>query len=289
MIEKKVFGRTGHLSSRTLFGAVALNGLPQSEADLVLDDLLAYGVNHIDVAMDYGDAEVKLGPWMKHHRDDFFLATKTGKRTYQEAKDDLHHSLERLQTDHVDLWQMHYLINPQQWETAMGPGGVLEAMIEAKEQGLTRYIGVTGHGLAAPRTHLRSLEVYDLDTVLLPYNYVLMQNPTYAAEFEQLLAVCRERNVAVQTIKSIARGPLGEKEHEYAVWYDPLTTPEGIRHAVHWVLGNPQVFLNTAGDVNLLKIILKAADEFESRPEDAVMDADLEKLGITSLFTGDEM
>ncbi|MFN2145470.1 MAG: aldo/keto reductase [Anaerolineales bacterium] len=289
MIEKKVFGRTGHLSSRTLFGAVALNGLPQSEADLVLDDLLAYGVNHIDVAMDYGDAEVKLGPWMKHHRDDFFLATKTGKRTYQEAKDDLHHSLERLQTDHVDLWQMHYLINPQQWETAMGPGGVLEAMIEAKEQGLTRYIGVTGHGLAAPRTHLHSLEVHDLDTVLLPYNYVLMQNPTYAAEFEQLLAVCRERNVAVQTIKSIARGPLGEKEHEYAVWYDPLTTPEGIRHAVHWVLGNPQVFLNTAGDVNLLKIILKAADEFESRPEDAVMDADLEKLGITSLFTGDEM
>jgi len=289
MIEKKVFGRTGHLSSRTLFGAVALNGLPQSEADLVLDDLLAYGVNHIDVAMDYGDAEVKLGPWMKHHRDDFFLATKTGKRTYQEAKDDLHHSLERLQTDQVDLWQMHYLINPQQWETAMGPGGVLEAMIEAKEQGLTRYIGVTGHGLAAPRTHLHSLEVHDLDTVLLPYNYVLMQNPTYAAEFEQLLAVCRERNVAVQTIKSIARGPLGEKEHEYAVWYDPLTTPEGIRHAVHWVLGNPQVFLNTAGDVNLLKIILKAADEFESRPEDAVMDADLEKLGITSLFTGDEM
>ena len=289
MIKKKLFGRTGHLSSRTLFGAVALDKKPQAEADLVLEDLLAYGVNHIDVAMDYGDAEVKLGPWMKHHRGDFFLATKTGKRTYQEAKEDLHRSLERLQTDHVDLWQMHYLVNPTQWETAMGPGGVLEAMIEAKEQGLTRFIGVTGHGLAAPRMHLRALEVHDLDSVLLPYNYVLMQNLTYAAEFEELEKVCLERNVAIQTIKSIARGPLGDKEHQYSVWYDPLTTPEGIRHAVHWVLGNPNVFLNTAGDVGLLKIILQAADEFESRPDDAVMDADLEKLGITSLFTGDEM
>jgi predicted aldo/keto reductase-like oxidoreductase len=250
---------------------------------------LAFGVNHIDTAMDYGDSEVKLGPWMKHHRDDFFLATKTGKRTCQEAKEDLHRSLERLQTDHVDLWQMHYLINPEQWETAMGPGGALEAFLEAKEQGLMRFIGVTGHGLAAPRIHLRSLGVHDFDTVLLPYNYVLMQDPTYAEEFNQLLTLCRERNVAVQTIKSIARGPLGDKEHQYAVWYDPLTTPEGIQHAVHWVLGNPNVFLNTAGDVELLKIILKAADEFESRPIDAVMDADLEKLGIMPLFTGDEM
>jgi aryl-alcohol dehydrogenase-like predicted oxidoreductase len=289
MIEKKQFGRTGHLSSRTLFGAVALDRLPQAEADLVLEDLFKYGVNHIDVAMDYGDAEVKLGPWMKQHRDEFFLATKTGKRTYQEAKDDLHHSLERLQTDHVDLWQMHYLVNPQQWETAMGSGGVLEAMVEAKEQRLTRFIGVTGHGLAAPRMHLRALGVHDLDSVLLPYNYVLMENPTYAAEFDQLIAVCKERNVAIQTIKSIARGPLGDNKHQYAVWYDPLITPDGIRHAVQWVLGNPDVFLNTAGDVNLLKIILQAADEFESRPENAVMDADLEKLGITSLFTSDEM
>lgn len=171
----------------------------------------------------------------------------------------------------------------------MGPGGVLEAMIEAKEQGLTRFIGVTGHGLAAPRTHLRSLEVHDLDTVLLPYNYVLMQNPIYAAEFEQLVKVCLERNVAIQTIKSIARGPLGDKEQQHTVWYDPLTTPEGIRHAIHWVLGNPNVFLNTAGDVHLLKMVLKAADEFESRPADALMNADLEKLGITNLFTGDEM
>ncbi|MBN2044685.1 MAG: aldo/keto reductase [Anaerolineales bacterium] len=289
MIEKKLFGRTGHLSSRTIFGAVALDKLPQAEANLVLEELLSYGVNHIDTAMDYGDSELKLGPWMKQHRADFFLATKTGKRTYQEAKDDLHRSLERLQTDRVDLWQMHYLINPQQWEIAMGPGGVLEAMIEAKEQGLTRFIGVTGHGLAAPRTHLRSLEVYDLDTVLLPYNYVLMQNPAYAAEFAQLAAVCRERNVAIQTIKSVARGPLGDKEHEYAVWYDPLTTPEGISHAVHWVLGNRDVFLNTPGDVDLLKLVLRAADEYESRPDQVIMDADLKKLGITSLFTGDEM
>ena len=289
MIERKPFGRTGHSSSRTLFGAVALSGLSQHEVDHTLELLLQYGVNHIDTAADYGNSELQLNPWMQHHRSQFFLATKTGKRTSQEAWDDLQRSLERLGVDQVDLWQMHNLVNPEQWQTAMGPGGALEAFIKAKEQGLTRFLGVTGHGLAVPRMHLRSLEVYDFDTVLLPYNFVLMQNPVYAADVAELLEVCEQRNVAVQTIKSIARGPLGDKVQHHRVWYDPLETEEAVGHAVHWVLGNPQVFLNTAGDIHLLEKVLKAADAFDSRPPDAVMQADLESHGITSLFAGDEI
>jgi predicted aldo/keto reductase-like oxidoreductase len=289
MIPRKIFGRTGHSSSRTLFGAVALAGLSTEDVSRTFDLLLKYGVNHIDTAADYGNSEQQLGPWMNDHRDRFFLATKSGKRTYSEARDELHRSLERLQVDYVDLWQMHYLVNPEQWQTAMGPGGALEAFIEAKEQGLTRFIGVTGHGLAAPRMHLRSLEVYDFDSVLLPYNYVLMQNPAYAADVEQLVEICMQRNIAIQTIKAISRGPLNDKPKEYAVWYDPLDTDEGIGHAVSWVLGNPEVFLNTAGDIRLLEKILAAADKFESQPPDEVMQADLEKYGILSLFTGDEI
>lgn len=289
MIPKKNFGRTGHASTRTLFGAVALDKLSKEECDRTLAMLLDSGVNHIDTAADYGNSELQLAPWMKAHRQDFFLATKTGKRTYKEAKAELHRSLKRLEVDYVDLWQMHYLVNPEQWETAMGPGGALEAFIEAKQEGLVRYLGVTGHGLACPRMHLRSLEVYDFDSVLVPYNYILMQDPDYAADFDRLSAVCSQRNIAMQTIKSIARGPLGENEKQYAVWYDPLTAREGIRHAIHWVLGNPQVFVNTAGDVELLKIILEEAAEFESRPEDEVMETDLEKYSVTPLFTGDEI
>ena len=289
MIPTKTFGRTGHESSRILFGAVALDKLPPAEVDRALEMLLAHGINHIDTAADYGNSQEQLGRWMPEHRDKFFLATKTGKRSYQEARDDIHRSLELMKTDHVDLWQMHYLINPEQWETAMGPGGALEALIEAKEQGLTRFLGVTGHGLAAPRTHLRSLEVYDFDSVLLPYNYVLMQDPVYAAEFNQLLETCKARNVAVQTIKSVSRRPLGNRTHEYSVWYDPLTDEEAIQRAVQWVLGNPDVFLNSPGDLRLLEKALAAAESFQSRPEKAAMQADLERYGITPLFTGDEM
>lgn len=289
MIPTKTFGRTGHESSRILFGAVALDKLPPAGVDRALEMLLAHGINHIDTAADYGNSQEQLGRWMPEHRDKFFLATKTGKRTYQEARDDIHRSLELMKTDHVDLWQMHYLINPEQWETAMGPGGALEALIEAKEQGLTRFLGVTGHGLAAPRTHLRSLEVYDFDSVLLPYNYVLMQDPVYAAEFNQLLETCKARNVAVQTIKSVSRRPLGNRTHEYSVWYDPLTDEEAIQRAVQWVLGNPDVFLNSPGDLRLLEKALAGAESFQSRPEKAAMQADLERYGITPLFTGDEM
>ncbi|HKJ28331.1 MAG TPA: aldo/keto reductase [Anaerolineales bacterium] len=289
MIPRLTFGRTGHESSRTIFGAAALWSYSPDDASRALDLLLKYDINHIDTAADYGESEVNIGPWMQEHRQRFFLATKTSKRTYQEAKDDLHRSLDRLKTDHVDLWQMHYLVNPQQWETAMGAGGVLEAFIEAKEEGLSRFIGVTGHGLATPRMHMKSLDVYDFDSVLVPYNYVLMQNPDYAADFNALKDLCDQRGVAVQTIKALARGPLGDKQNKYTVWYDAIDGDSAIEHAVDWVLGNPDVFLNTAGDLTLLEKILAAANQTGERPSDAVMQADLESLGITPLFTGDEI
>ncbi len=185
MIEKIPFGRTGHESTRTLFGAAGLSNVTQDVADRALDVLLEYGVNHIDTAASYGDAELRIGPWMDRYRNQFFLATKTGERTYQGARDQFHKSLERLRVSSVDLIQLHYLVDPQEWEIAMGPGGALEALIEAREQGLVRYIGVTGHDVSIAAMHLRSLARFDFDSVLLPYNYAMMQNPHYAAEFER--------------------------------------------------------------------------------------------------------
>jgi aryl-alcohol dehydrogenase-like predicted oxidoreductase len=272
MIAKSAFGRTGHVSTRTLFGGAAVGSVSQAAADRTLDVLLEYGINHIDTAASYGDAELRIGPWMERHRQDFFLATKTGERTYEKARDEIHRSLERLRVDRVDLLQLHNLVDPEEWEVAMAPGGALEAAVEAREQGLVRFIGVTGHGLPAPSTHMRSLERYDFDTVLLPCNYVLMQNEQYAADYQALVEMCRERQVAVQTIKSIARRPWDDRPRTANTWYQPLAEQGAIDKAVHWVLGHPTVFLNTASDIHILPKVLDAASRFEARPSDAEMD-----------------
>jgi aryl-alcohol dehydrogenase-like predicted oxidoreductase len=285
MIGKKEFGRTGHNSTRTLFGAAALSQASQEEADRTLDLLLEHGINHIDTAAGYGDSELRIGPWMEKHRGDFFLATKTGERTYQEAKDEFHRSLERLRVDSVDLIQLHYLVDPEQWETAMGPGGALEALIEAREQGLTRFIGVTGHDVVAPAMHMRSLKRYDFDSVLLPYSYVMMQNPQYAADFEALMQLCQERNVAVQTIKSLVRRPWGEREQNRNTWYEPLEEQGAVDRAVHWVLGDARVFLNTVGDIHVLPKVLDAASRFAERPSEEEMKTTVRQLEMAPLFT----
>ncbi len=284
MIDKQPFGRTGHMSTRTLFGAAALGTVTQAEADRTLELLLEYGVNHIDTARSYGDSELRIGPWMEQHRDKFFLATKTEKRTYEGAWEELKQSLERLRVDYVDLWQMHYLVNPEEWETAMGPGGALEAFIEAREQGLVRFLGVTGHDLAIAGMHKRSLERFDFDSVLLPANYVLMQNPQYAADFEALVAICQERNVAVQVIKSICRRPWGDRPQTRNTWYEPLEEQDSLDRAVHWVLGQPGLFLNTAGDIHVLPKVLDAASRFQSAPSDEEMAADVAALEMAPLF-----
>ncbi|MBX3080209.1 MAG: aldo/keto reductase [Anaerolineae bacterium] len=285
MIVTAPFGRTGHMSTRAVFGAAALSNVSQADADRTLDVLLQYGVNHIDTAASYGESELRIGPWMDRYRKQFFLATKTGLRTYAEARDQLHRSLERLRVSSVDLIQMHYLVQPDEWEIAMGPGGALEALIEAREQGLTRFIGVTGHDVAIAAMHKRSLGRFDFDSILLPYSYVMMQNAEYAAAFETVAAICKERNIALQTIKSITRRPWQEGQpRTAATWYEPLLEQEHIDHAVHWILGRPGVFLNTAGDINVLPKVLDAASRFEIRPSDAVMQADVEALEMSPLF-----
>lgn len=284
MIPKLSFGRTGHMSTRTIFGAFAVGFIPQVEADRVLDLLLSYGINHLDTAHSYGDAELRLGPWMKRHRQDFFLATKTEQRTYRGAWDELRQSLERMQTDHIDLWQMHLLVDPDEWEVAMGPGGALEAFVEAREQGLARYLGVTGHGVTVAQMHLRSLGRFDFDSVLLPYNYSMMQNPQYAADFAALTAVCAERHVAIQTIKSLARGSWGSKPQTRNTWYEPFEKEAEIETAVHWVLNRPDVFLNTAGDPDLLPVALAAASRFTPANQ-AGLDTKMAQLHAAPLFT----
>jgi aryl-alcohol dehydrogenase-like predicted oxidoreductase len=279
------FGRTGHESTRTIFGAAALSRVSQAEADETLELLMSYGINHIDTAASYGEAELRIGPWMAAgHRDDFFLATKTEKRTYQEARQELRRSLERLRVDSVDLWQMHILVDPAEWEVAMGPGGALEAFIEARDEGLVRFLGVTGHGVTIAEMHRRSLARFDFDSVLLPYNYAMMQNSRYAADFESLLTLCQERQVAVQTIKSITRGPWGNKSQNRATWYEPLEEPAAIEAAVHWVLARPGLFLDTVGDIHILPHVLAAAERFDPAVTQETAEATLKSLEMAPLF-----
>ncbi len=285
MIEKLPFGRTGHNSTRTLFGAAALWDVSQAEADATLDVLLKYGVNHIDVAASYGQAELRVGPWMKEHRQDFFLATKTEQRTKKEALEELQRSLERLRVDHVDLWQIHAITEPEPLEIALGPDGALEAFVEAREQGLVRFLGITGHGTQIAKLLIRALEHFAFDSVLLPYNYPMMQNSRYAADFEKLYQMCRERNTAVQTIKSLARGPWGDKPKTRACWYEPVEDQADIDRAVNYVFSKPGVFLNTVGDIHLLPKVLDAASRYQqTEPSEEEMQAMVENVGMEPLF-----
>ena len=285
MIPTETFGRTGHVSTRAIFGAAALGEASQDEADRTLELLLRHGVNHIDTAPSYGEAELRIGPWMAEHRDRFFLATKTDKWLYGAARDQIRRSLERLRVDHVDLIQLHHLIDPAEWEIAMGPGGALEAVVEAREQGLARFVGVTGHGLSAPAMHRRSLERFDFDSVLLPYNFVTMSMPHYGDDYEALCALCRERNVAVQAIKGVLRRPWAEgAEHTRTTWYQPLEEQAAIDTAVGWVLQRPGIFLITPSDMDLLPRVLDAANRFETGPNEQQMRALLADQEMRSLF-----
>jgi aryl-alcohol dehydrogenase-like predicted oxidoreductase len=284
MIERMPFGRTGHDSSRVVFGAAALGDVSQGDADRALDVLLEHGVNHIDVAASYGDAELRIAPWLRREPDTFFLATKTGERSYQGARDEIRRSLDRLGVDRVDSIQLHNLVDVIEWDTALSDGGALQAAVEARDEGLVRFIGVTGHGLSVPEMHRRSLERFPFDSVLAPYNWVQMQDPRYAETFEALAAVCAERGVALQTIKSLARRPWEGREHTAATWYEPLREQADIDLAVHWVLGRPDAFLCTTGDVEILPLLLDAAERFERRPDDDEMAALAARAAAEPLF-----
>jgi len=283
-IPRMPFGRTGHESTRIIFGAAALARVDQATADRTLDILLEHGINHIDVAASYGDAELRIAPWLKRYPDRFFVATKTGERRAEAAMAGLHRSLERLGVDHVDLWQLHNLSDPIQWEIALSPGGAIEAAVEAKRQGLVRFIGVTGHGTQVAAMHRRSLERFDFDSVLLPYNFLTIQNPYYAENFNALQATCRERNVAVQTIKSIAYRPWMGRPRNATTWYEPLDDPSDIALAISWALGREGIFVISAGDVERLPRILSAAEAFHGPPSDEEMRALVRRLNMEPIF-----
>jgi aryl-alcohol dehydrogenase-like predicted oxidoreductase len=284
MIERAPFGATGHESSRVIFGAAALGSVSKSDADRTLDTLLRHGINHIDVAASYGDAELRVATWLGRNPGTFFVATKTGERTYRGAREQIRRSLDRLGVDRIDSIQLHNLVDVIDWETALGANGALEAAIEAREEGLVRFIGVTGHGLSVPEMHRRSLERFAFDSVLAPYNYVQMQDARYAETFEALARVCAERNVALQTIKSLAWRRWEGRPATASTWYEPLREQADIDLAVHWVLGRSQAFLLTTGDVEVLPRLLDAAERFERRPTPEEMTALVARRDLEALF-----
>ena len=284
MIPVQPFGRTGHESTRLLFGAAAIGNVSQDEADQTMELIREHRINHIDTAASYGDAELRLGPWMETHRDEFFLATKAGERTRAGAYAEIGRSLERLRTDRLDLIQLHNLVAEDEWQTVFSPSGALEAVVQAKEEGLVRFIGVTGHGVTVAAQHLRSLEEYPFDSVLLPYNFPMARNAGYISDFEALLAVCAERGVAVQTIKAITRGPWGDQNQTANTWYEPLTDQGAIDTAVSWVLGRDGVFLNTVGDIHILPMVIDAAERFTQRPTEEQMSELEAAFGLEPLF-----
>lgn len=284
MLPTLPFGATGHHSTRLLFGAAALGSMRQEKADAVLDLLLEHGINHIDTAASYGDSELRIGPWMREHRQRFFLASKTGDRTYAGARDSLHRSLERLRVDRLDLIQLHNLVDERDWQTAMGPGGALEALVEARDAGLVRFLGVTGHGTRVAARHLQSLERFPFTSVLTPLNFTMMSLPDYARDFAELRRACHERNVALQTIKAVARRRWQDDNAKKFSWYEPLRDPAAIHRAVHYVLGHEDVFLNTSSDATLLPEILAAAESFVASPTEDEMADDVRTFAQEPLF-----
>lgn len=260
-MEKRRLGRLGHNSSVLIYGAAALGDVTQEVADRSVRQALDGGINHFDVAADYGDAELRLGPWMTDIRDHIFLATKTGKRDRDQAWAQINSSLERLQIDRVDLLQLHTVGNLTELDRATRPGGALEAAVRAQEEGLVGAVGITGHGHEAPATHLEALHRFPFATVLTPLNPVLWRDDHYRADYEALVAEVQRQDVGLMTIKAVSRRnwPDERERHPYATWYEPYDDQERITAAVSWVLAHREVAgLATAGDVRLLGMLLEA-------------------------------
>lgn len=264
-MEKRRFGRTSHLSTAAVFGAFAFSEVSQEEADGGMELLFQHGVNHIDVAPSYGEAELRLGPWMERDgvRERFFLGCKTMEREESGAMTELHRSLERLRTDHFDLYQIHAVTKMEELDAATRTGGALDAMQKAREQGLTRFIGITGHGLESPAVFIEALNRFDFDSVLFPINFILFANPAYRENALELLRMCRDRDVGTMVIKSVSKGAWDDpKNHPLNTWYEPFTDRERIQQAVNFALSQDVTAICTAGDLTLLPTILQAVENY---------------------------
>lgn len=256
------FGRTGHMSTLAIFGAASLGKVTQAEADATMEKVIAAGVNHIDVAPSYGEAELRIGPWMAQERKRFFLGCKTTERAKEGAAAELRRSLERLQVDSFDLFQLHAVKTMDELDQVTAPGGALEAALQARTEGLTRFIGITGHGVDAPAVFLEALRRFDFDSVLFPLNFVQYANPAYRKNAEELLRQCRARDVGAMIIKSICRRPWGDRPHVYNTWYEPFADAEHVQQAVNFSLSQDVTGLCTVGDVTVLPLVLEACAGF---------------------------
>ena len=290
-IDRLAFGSTGHASSRVIFGAAALAAMSQSRADTTLAQIHDADINHIDTAASYGESEVRLHDFLQDHRDDFFLATKTGERNGSAARAQLETSLERMGVDHVDLIQLHNLVEPDQWETAFADDGAVKALFAAVDEGLAGAVGVTGHGLRIPTMHLRSLDEAPFASVLFPWNHSLAESAAYRADVDALIDVCVERGVAMQTIKSVSRRRWdGSYDGPKFAWYEPLAPGDAFARAIEFVLADPRLFLNTSSDARLLDAILQAVAAHDgTAPDAAQLERDRAEEGIIPLFDGDTL
>ena len=261
-METRRFGCTGHMSTVAVFGAAAFWQVDQAEADKAMEEVITAGVNHIDVAPSYGKAEERLGPWLARERGRFFVGCKTMERAKTGAEVELRQSLERLKIDHFDLYQIHAITKMKELDEVTCSGGALEALIEARDAGLTDYIGITGHGVDIPTIFLEALRRYDFDSVLFPINFIQYANPTYRKNTEELLQRCRANDVGVMVIKSIAKGPWGQQAKTHDTWYQPFTDADQIQQAVDFVLSQDVTVLCTAGDTKVLPLVLRACENF---------------------------
>jgi aryl-alcohol dehydrogenase-like predicted oxidoreductase len=284
-METRIFGRTGHASTVAIFGGAALGSLNQEKSDAVMELIISHGINHIDVAPGYGDAELRIGPWMPRVRDQFFLGCKTTERTREGAAAELRRSLERLQTDRFDLHQLHGITSIEDLDKVTSTGGALEALIEAREEGLTDYIGITGHGVDAPKVFLEALRRFDFDTVLFPINFVQLTNPEYRNNAEELIKQCRAKNVGTMVIKSITKSPWGDRKPTYHTWYEPYADPETIQQCVNFVLSHDVTGICTTSDSNLLRIVLESCENFKPISEEYRESLIEEAVSIEPLFT----
>jgi aryl-alcohol dehydrogenase-like predicted oxidoreductase len=261
-MQKRRFGRTGHMSTLAIFGAAAFWDVTQEQADRVMQMVIDAGINHIDVAPSYGKAEQVIGPWMPKERDRFFLGCKTTERTADGATAEMYRSLERLQVSSFDLYQIHAVTSFDELDKATQKGGALEAIIKAKEEGLTRFIGITGHGDSAPAIYIEALRRFDFDSVLFPLNFIQYANPQWRKDSEELLRICAERNVGTMIIKSITRSPWGDRPHTATTWYEPFKDREMIQKAVNFALSQNITGLCTLGDIDVLPTQLAAIEDF---------------------------
>jgi aryl-alcohol dehydrogenase-like predicted oxidoreductase len=261
-MEKRRFGRSGHMSTIAIFGGAAFWEIEQKEADKIMEMVIKAGINHIDVAPSYGQAEQRIGPWMPRERERFFLGCKTMERTKDGAWNELQRSLKLLQTDRFDLYQLHAVTNMEELDTCTMSGGALEAAVEARRQGLIRHIGITGHGANVPRLFIEALHRFDFDSVLFPLNFVQMSNPAFRKDAEELIALCKEKDVGTMIIKSITKGPWGDKEKTATTWYEPFDQMEQIQQAVNFALSYEVTGICTAGDTKVFPMVLKACQNF---------------------------